>query len=114
MRQLSGEDFAAILKSATRNRGVHFSLHWRASAGLRLGLVVSRKLAGSAVRRNLVKRHARELFRAWSGQQAGGNGLDVVLRVTRDLRAMDRAAEFAEMRILFGVLPRPDIQPVPA
>ena len=105
-RPLDGKDFAAILKVATRGRSAHFSLHWRPSQADRLGLVVSRKLAGSSVRRNLVKRHARELFRFQAaGSGVGSRGLDVVLRVVKDLRGLDRQAELLEMRGLFSALP---------
>lgn len=104
-RTLDGKDFAAILKEAMRRRSAHFSLHWRPSQADRLGLVVSKKLAGSSVRRNLVKRHARELFRDRPAAARGKTGgLDVVLRVVRDLRGLDRQAELLEMRGLFSAL----------
>ena len=104
-RTLDGKDFAAILKDAMRRRSAHFSLHWRPSQADRLGLVVSRKLAGSSVRRNLVKRHARELFRfQTAGSGVDLRGLDVVLRVVKDLRGLDRQAELLEMRGLFSAL----------
>lgn len=84
---------------------MHFALHWRDSAQSRLGLVVSKKLAGNAVRRNLVKRHARDLFRLWcAGQPAGTGARDLLLRVVADVRRLDRAAQFSEMRTLFGAL----------
>ena len=105
-RTLDGRDFAAILKDSARRRSAHFSLHWRSGQSVRLGLVVSRKLAGSSVRRNLVKRHARELFRLQrAGVGANSGGLDVVLRVVRDLRGLGRQAEHLEMRGLFSALP---------
>jgi ribonuclease P protein component len=102
---LAGADFAVILKSPSRRRGRHFSVHWRVSAGAsRLGLVVSRKLSGSAVRRNLVKRQARALFsdvcKLRQGRQA--SGVDVVVRLIADVRSLERGAGFSEMRDLFA------------
>lgn len=103
---LNGRDFAAILNESARRRSAHFSLHWRSGQAVRLGLVVSRKLAGSNVRRNLVKRHAREIFRLHAACLAGNShGLDVVLRVVSDLRGLGRQAEHLEMRGLFLALP---------
>jgi ribonuclease P protein component len=42
----------------------------------RLGLVISRKAAGSAVARNRIKRQVRESFRHWQGQLGS---LDIVV-----------------------------------
>ena len=104
---LAGADFAAILKSPTRRRGRHFSLFWRESGRHRLGTVVSRKLAGSAVRRNLVKRHARTMFQTWCLRHGDVGGIDVVIRVTADIRGLSRAAEFSELSTLFSALAPP-------
>lgn len=104
---LAGADFAAILKSPTRRRGRHFSMFWRESGRHRLGTVVSRKLAGSAVRRNLVKRHARAMFQAWCVRHGSTGGVDVVIRVTADIRGLSRNAEFSELSSLFSTLALP-------
>ena len=103
---LAAADYSAILASPSRRRGAHFSLHWRVSSEPRLGLVVSRKLSGSAVKRNLVKRHARALFRdsVAAARAASRPGFDVVLRLTAGVKALERDAQYAEMRALFGVL----------
>lgn len=133
---LSGDDFAAVLKSRERKRSAHFSLHWRsraasgdataaATAGAiaialagatasRLGLVVSKKLARTSVRRNLIKRQSRMLFAAWLGQRPAAEPLgqpridpawDVVLKLTANVSALPRAAQFAEIAGLMHALP---------
>ena len=109
---LAGGDFAMILKSPMRRRGRHFSLFWRSSKRSRLGTVVARKLAGSAVRRNLVKRHARAMFQQWCVAQDGSGCVDVVLRVTADIRSLSRSAEFFEISQLFSAFtpPRAEVE----
>jgi len=104
---LAGPDFAMILKSPMRRRSRHFSMFWRSSKNPRLGTVVSRKLAGSAVRRNLVKRHARAMFQEWCLRQGALGCVDVVLRVTADIRGLSRGAEFSEISSLFRALAPP-------
>ena len=103
-RGLAGEDFAAVFKSPLRARSAHFSLHWRpgASADSRLGMVVSKRLARTSVRRNLIKRQARALFAAWSGD--AGEVRDVELRLTRNPEALARAPQYAELQTLFAAL----------
>jgi ribonuclease P protein component len=110
---LSGEDFAAVLKSRDRRRSSHFSLHWLYGPGPggRLGLVVPKRLARTAVRRNLIKRQARALFRAWAGSRAvagaaGSIAPDVVLKLTAGVAGLERSTQFAEMGGLMQALPR--------
>lgn len=109
---LSGDDFAAVLKSRERRRSTHFSLHWsrraaRADAAVllpRLGLVVPKRLARTSVRRNLIKRQTRMLYQDWSRQSAAA--LDVVLKLTANVTQLDRAAQFGELAGLLQALPR--------
>ncbi len=109
---LSGDDFAAVLKSRERSRSPHFSLQWRAGTApvSRLGLVLPKKLARTSVRRNLIKRQSRTLFRVWSeGQTAGEGGTavcDVVLKITAKVAGLDRRAQFGELSGLMQALPR--------
>ncbi len=123
---LSGDDFAAVLKSRERKRSAHFSLHWRcntasldapgvfpgASAGAkaaRLGMVVSKKLARTSVRRNLIKRQTRTLFAAWLRQRPTElpikSAWDVVLKLTANVSELPREAQFAEIAGLMRALP---------
>jgi ribonuclease P protein component len=103
-RGLTGADFAAIFKSPTRARSQHFSLFWRNAEGTGLGMVVSKKLAGNAVRRNLVKRQARAAFYArFAGpEKSAMPGLEVVIRVATDIRKLPRPLQFAEISALFA------------
>ena len=110
---LSGEDFAAVLKSRDRRRSNHFSLHWLygAGPGARFGLVVPKRLARTAVRRNLIKRQARALFQDWVRGHAanGAAGLtapDVVLKLTAGVAGLARTTQFAELGALLRALPR--------
>lgn len=117
---LSGDDFAAVLKSRARTRSAHFSLYWLARSGLaghngsavqatrlpavRLGLVVSKKLARTSVRRNLIKRQSRMLFRVWSASTLAA--CDVVVKLTANVAGLDRRAQFGELAGLMQALPR--------
>ena len=119
---LSGDDFAAVLKSRARIRSAHFALHWLVGGGIadrvsgaggsqgagavpvvRLGLVVSKKLARTSVRRNLIKRQSRMLFRTWAG--SGVAACDVVLKLTANVAKLDRRAQFGELAGLMQSLP---------
>lgn len=102
---MGSADFAALFKSPKRARSRHFSLFWRRADNAALGMVVSKKLAGNAIRRNLVKRHAREAFRACLSQDSGpadASALEVVIRVAADIRKLPRHEQFAEISSLFA------------
>ncbi len=118
---IAGEDFAAVFKSPWRARSAHFSLHWRATpqlpvapdvppavAASRLGMVVAKRLARTAVRRNLIKRQTRALFADWlRGAALAAEApvpRDVVLRLTRNPVELARAAQYAELQTLFAAL----------
>ena len=122
---LSGDDFAAVLKSRERKRSAHFSLHWRSNAtpggtpAARLGLVVSKKLARTSVRRNLIKRQTRMLFAGWvrelpqvsqvpQGPEVSQvfRGWDVVLKLTANVSSLPRAEQFGEIAGLLRALPK--------
>lgn len=71
------------------------------AAPARLGLVVGKKLLKQAVRRNLVKRLAREQFRL---THARLHGYDILLRLIAKPGKVDRVAMAAEIRQLLGKL----------
>jgi ribonuclease P protein component len=78
-RLRNGRDFRRMGRQATRRSSRHFVLlvaPGRDPARTRLGLTVSRRVAG-AVGRNRVKRHVREWFRHERGRL--GVGVDVVV-----------------------------------
>ena len=126
---LSGEDFAAVFKSRERARSEHFSLHWRVgtAAVSRFGMVVAKRLTRTAIRRNLIKRQARALFALSLAQgqaasrpegqdmpRAQGQAAlrprgprDVVLRLTRNPKALGRSEQYAELQSLFAALDAP-------
>jgi ribonuclease P protein component len=119
---LAAADFADLLKRGQRRRSEHFSLHWRPATAQAhaapleateasvapaaahvvvavgaFGTVLSKRLARTAVRRNLIKRQGRALFDA-------SLQLDVVLRLTARVDSLDRGMQFAELRTLFAAL----------
>ena len=105
---LSGDQFAAVLKSRERTRSAHFSLYWRGSSAAvsRFGLVLPKKLARTSVRRNLIKRQSGMLFRAWSAGCQASLGFDVVLKLSAKVAGLDRRAQFGELSGLMRALPR--------
>lgn len=64
----------------------------------RLGLVVPKKQAHTAVLRNAIKRQAREAFRL---RLAGLPALDLVLRLSRPVALIDKPAWRTEIVTLF-------------
>lgn len=89
-------------------RGENFALHYLANdcGWPRLGLVIPKKLARTAVLRNAVKRQARELFRT---NRFRLPAVDMVLRLTRPLSghdAVSRSAWRTEIAALFDQLER--------
>lgn len=89
-------------------RGELFALHYcsNAQSGARLGLVIPKKQARSAVLRNAIKRQARECFRL---RVANLPAFDLVLRLTKPVTAragepLARAAWCAEITALFARL----------
>ncbi|MBF0170314.1 MAG: ribonuclease P protein component [Nitrospinae bacterium] len=63
-RLRSGKEFDRVFRGGRRRKGELLEFIWKRSEGgrTRLGLVVSRK-SGGAVKRNRIKRLAREVFR---------------------------------------------------
>ncbi len=113
------DEFSSVFALRPRRRSTHFVLYVRAN-GLpqaRLGIVVGKKFAARAAERNLVKRMARELFRARQDQLAGR---DVLLRLQAKFpraafasRTAIRQACLEEITGLLEVAARP-LPPAPA
>ncbi|MBS1197572.1 MAG: ribonuclease protein component [Proteobacteria bacterium] len=80
---------------------LHYQPRSEVYADARLGLVIGKKQVKSAVRRNLIKRLARESFRK---QRAGLEGYDIVLRLHARPETMDRRHLAGEIATLLGKL----------
>lgn len=81
-RLLTPAHYAEAFAARRVLRGTSFSLHYRNNglATARLGLVIPKKQARSAVLRNAIKRQIREVFRACRNDLPA---VDLVLRLTQ-------------------------------
>lgn len=117
-RLLSPAEYSAVFSARRVLRGSCFVLHYRINglSGSRLGLVIPKKQARTAVLRNAIKRQARELFRRQRQQRTGLPALDLVLRLAQPVgpggrlkRIIDKQVKTAwrdEMATLFEQLCR--------
>lgn len=103
LRLLKTDDFSSVFNFRCAVRGNTLRIHGKPN-GLphaRLGLVIGRKLAKQAVRRNYMKRVIRESFRQ---QQETLAGLDIVVW-PREAFARDQYVQVvSELQRLFGKL----------
>lgn len=104
-RLLTSAEYAAVFATRRVLHGGQFALHYRSNAmsAARLGLVIPKKQARSAVLRNAIKRQARECFRQ---RQADLPAFDLILRLARPSAAragdpVTRAAWRDEITNLF-------------
>jgi ribonuclease P protein component len=110
-RLLTEAQYAEVFAARQVLRGGHFALHYRQNGlqGARIGLVIPKKQARTAVLRNAVKRQAREAFRQC---RAALPAVDLVLRLARpigrksDATACEPAAWRAEIGTLLDQLSR--------
>lgn len=84
-RLLAAAQFTAVFSARRTIRGTRFVLHYlpgndEMPAGPRLGLVIPKKQARSAVLRNAIKRQAREVFRHRCHELPA---LDIILRLAQ-------------------------------
>lgn len=109
LRLLQAAEFSAVFSARRSLRGESFDLLFKPNGGSgpRLGLVIAKKFARRAVMRNLLKRLARESFRAAA---AGLAPADLVLRLRRPVAGPagreDRLRLRAEIDGLLARLPR--------
>jgi ribonuclease P protein component len=101
-------DFGVVFSQRRVLRADRFSLHYRPNDGTtaRLGLVVAKKLARRAVLRNAIKRISRDVFRRL---RPGLPMMDLVLRLTKPLAALDTATRSAlrtEIEALLARVPK--------
>jgi len=99
-RLLKPAEFADVFAARRILRGTQFALHYRDNdlPTARLGLVIPKKQAHTAVLRNGIKRQAREIFRL---RLSTLPARDVVLRLTRLVEAQDKLAWRTEILQLF-------------
>lgn len=105
-RLLAAAQYAAVFASRRTVRSARFILHYLLrsqdeDARARLGLVIPKKQARSAVLRNAVKRQAREVFRHRCHELPA---IDVVLRLAQPVASCskpERAAWHDEISRLF-------------
>jgi ribonuclease P protein component len=93
-RLLTPAHYAAAFAARRVLRGAYFSLHYR-NNGLtvaRLGLVIPKKQARSAVLRNAIKRQIREVFRVCRHELPA---VDLVLRLTQPVGRLASGAKRA-------------------
>lgn len=103
LRLLKPQEFSAVFAARQVWRSARFALHFRENGLLRprLGLVIPKKQARTAVLRNAIKRQAREAFRH---KRSGLPALDLVLRLTQPVMACEKAALRMEIEALFDRL----------
>lgn len=103
------DEYSSVFGFRRAVKSPHFLLHYRSRAATeeataRLGIVVPKRLVKAAVRRNLIKRIAREQFRLL---RAGLPARDLVLRLAAKCQSLDRRALADEIRGLLLKLGAP-------
>lgn len=103
------DEYSSVFGFRKAIRSSSFLLHYRPRGSdedrvARLGVIVAKKLVRAAVRRNLIKRLAREQFRLLRPRLPAR---DLVLRVGSRPPHYDRRLLAAEIRDLFLKLVRP-------
>jgi ribonuclease P protein component len=92
------EEFSAVMAARRVVRGECFDLHYRRAgteSGVRLGLIVSKRLARAASLRNAIKRQGREAFRLMAVEIPP---CDLVLRLTRTVKGV-KASNSAQRKV---------------
>ncbi|WP_126447538.1 ribonuclease P protein component [Sulfuricystis multivorans] len=102
-RLLRPQEFSAVFDARRAVRGDRFALHFKENSLKypRLGLVLPKKQARSAVLRNAIKRQVREAFRL---KRPGLPALDIVLRLMRPVAAIEKMDWRMEIEGLFDKL----------
>lgn len=98
------QDFKRVFDQGRKMHGRYFAVFVRPNEcpASRLGLAISRRSAGNAVRRNLIKRQARHSFRQASLASSGGPGIDVVLVAKVSGQAATRAELYQDLVLLWS------------
>ncbi|WP_263770804.1 ribonuclease P protein component [Propionivibrio soli] len=103
------DDFSSVFGFRRAIKGRYFLLHYRIqetseAVGARLGLVVGKRLLRRSVDRNLIKRLAREQFRAI---RCILPPRDIVLRLAAKPESLDKRALADEIRRLLSKMVQP-------
>ncbi|HEX4928692.1 MAG TPA: ribonuclease P protein component [Burkholderiales bacterium] len=95
-------EFESLLRGGTRRNAGGFVFYYRrrTEGPPRLGILISRRHAASAVQRNRIKRCIREAFRL---EQQSLGSLDVLVRPPYGVRASP--AMLSKLRDLLGAFP---------
>jgi ribonuclease P protein component len=94
-RLLVAAEYADVFAARKMLQGERFALHYRPTTGkaaARLGLVIPKKQARTAVLRNAIKRQARELFRQ---RRTALPAFDLLVRLAKPIR-LNRAIDGAD------------------
>lgn len=103
------DEYSSVFGFRRALKSPHFLLHYRPRAATeeataRLGVVVPKRLVKAAVRRNLIKRVAREQFRLL---RADLPARDLILRLAAKCQPLERRALAGEIRGLLLKLGTP-------
>ena len=105
-RLLKAADFVCVFDHRLARGNAFFQLYVRPNSlgHARLGLIVSKKVAKRANRRNYIKRTAREWFRLQQHELAA---VDVVVRARQAYTREERDEAMRALSALFSRLARP-------
>jgi len=95
------KDFKSVLETGSKTADSNFTLWWKRRSGEgggRLGIIVSKRLIGCAVKRNRAKRLIREAFRLNGSKIAEGTDVIVYPRTDKALNDFGAA-----QKAVFGV-----------
>ena len=97
-RLLTATHYSDVFANRHALRGQLFVLHYRSNTrpGARLGLVIPKKQARTAVLRNAIKRQAREIFRMTSSELPA---MDLVLRLNAPVNRPKKVAYAADLQV---------------
>ena len=104
------DEFSSVFGFRKALKSKHFLLHYRHRTaeevpGARLGLVVAKRFLRRSVRRNLIRRLAREHFRLMRCKLLSR---DLILRLAAKPDALDRRALAQEIQGLLGKMISPE------
>jgi ribonuclease P protein component len=108
-RLIKTDDFSSVFNFRKRISGPYLIVYYRYNEYQhpRLGMIASKKVASSAVRRNYMRRVLREFFRK---QQSKLGNVDIVIRVQNPFGRKEYAIVEQEFANLMAKLARTKVQ----